>query len=397
MKVKLTQALVDKAVLSEGMDEDSLNDVGIPGFKLRLRKGGSKGYFFQWRLGARQGKTPIGAASAISLAEARAIAARHYAGLKAGVIPAEAKAEAVARARETFGGCLPAYLAWKQTDVKPSSYEAIARHLKQATPLRRLPLASIDQRAVALLLVETTATRGPAAANRLRDSLSGYFDWSVKQGIATTNVAALTNKNREALSRGRVLSDAELRAVWTATEGEGQHNVIVRLVVLLGCRRDEIGSLRWSEIDLDKGEIMVPAERTKNSRSLVIPLAPVVAAMLEDLSPRPEREFVFGEGKGGFSGWSKSKARLDARAKIETPWTLHDLRRTLSTRMHEIGIQPHIVEAVLNHASGHKGGVAGRYNHALYANEKRRALNLWGEHVLEVVEDREHKIVPLRA
>jgi integrase len=396
MKVKLTQALVDKAVLPEGESEYFLNDAGVPGFKVRLRKGGSKTFVFQWRVGAQQGKSGMGETSAISVADARAQAARWYAATKLGVIPSAEKAEAVARARETFGGCLPTYLAWKRTDVKPSSYEAIARHLKQATALHRSPLASIDQRAVALLLVETTAARGPAAANRLRDSLSGYFDWSVKQGIAATNVAALTNKNREALRRDRVLSDAELRAVWTATEGEGQHNLIVRLLMLLGCRRDEIGSLFWSEIDLDKAEIAIPAERTKNSRPLVIPLAPVVVDMLKGL-PRSEREFAFGEGKGGFSGWSKSKARLDARAKIETPWTLHDLRRTASTRMHELGVQPHIVEAVLNHVSGHKGGVAGRYNHAAYAAEKRRAVMLWAEHIASIVEGRPGKVVSLRA
>ena len=85
-----------------------------------------------------------------------------------------------------------------------------------------------------------------------------------------------------------------------------------------------------------------------------------------------------------FSGWSKSKARLDRRCGV-SGWTLHDLRRTAATGMAELGVAPHVIEAVLNHASGHKAGVAGVYNQARYANETRRALDLWGEHVAAIV------------
>jgi integrase len=95
-----------------------------------------------------------------------------------------------------------------------------------------------------------------------------------------------------------------------------------------------------------------------------------------------------------------SKQRLDERiAKAGAPltaWVVHDLRRTAATRMAELGVQPHIVEAVLNHVSGHKSGVAGIYNRATYDREKRAALNLWAEHVLAVVEDRAPTVVPMK-
>ena len=77
-------------------------------------------------------------------------------------------------------------------------------------------------------------------------------------------------------------------------------------------------------------------------------------------------------------------------------WTIHDLRRTVATGMAELGVQPHIIEALLNHVSGHKGGVAGIYNRATYDKEKREALNLWGEHVLSVIEGRGAKVLPLK-
>ena len=78
------------------------------------------------------------------------------------------------------------------------------------------------------------------------------------------------------------------------------------------------------------------------------------------------------------------------------PWRLHDIRRTVATRLAELGVQPHVIEAVLNHVSSHKAGVAGIYNRALYAAEKRQALELWAEHVRALTEDTEVKIVSLR-
>jgi hypothetical protein len=103
-----------------------------------------------------------------------------------------------------------------------------------------------------------------------------------------------------------------------------------------------------------------------------------------------------------FSGWGVSKAGLDRRIQAAgyrlEPWRLHDLRRSLSTAMHEqLGVAPHIVEAVLNHVSGHKAGVAGVYNRADYQREVRIALTRWADHVLAVVEGWERKVVALRS
>jgi hypothetical protein len=104
------------------------------------------------------------------------------------------------------------------------------------------------------------------------------------------------------------------------------------------------------------------------------------------------------ERHGGFQGWSKSKAALDEQVANEAkkavfdkrvtvgPWRLHDIRRTVATRMAELGVQPHIIEAVLNHVSGHKAGVAGVYNRSSYAAEKRIALDLWGKYVQALAE-----------
>ena len=110
---------------------------------------------------------------------------------------------------------------------------------------------------------------------------------------------------------------------------------------------------------------------------------------------------------GAFQGWSNAKSALDKRVldKLREqgahdalkPWRLHDIRRTVSTRMAQnLGVQPHVIEAVLNHISGHKAGVAGVYNRASYANEKRYALDMWAEHVASLAEGRASNVVSMR-
>jgi integrase len=179
--------------------------------------------------------------------------------------------------------------------------------------------------------------------------------------------------------------------VWAAL-GADQFGDILRLLILTGQRREEIGGLRWSEVDFERALIVLQPARTKNKRLHEIPLSPQARAILER-QPKRRRELIFGRGEGGFSGWSVGKARLDrhllatrqeAGAKPMPDWRLHDLRRTAATGMADLGVLPHIVEAVLNHVSGHRTGVAGIYNRARYETEMRDALERWADHVARI-------------
>jgi integrase len=186
------------------------------------------------------------------------------------------------------------------------------------------------------------------------------------------------------------LSLAELAAVWRAC-GDDAYGAIVRLLILTGQRREEIGGLRFEEIG--DGIIALPAGRAKNKRAHVIPLSAPAHTILAARPPRSE--FVFGKV---FTSWSRGKYLLDTALDTKlVPWTLHDLRRSVATGMAELGVAPHIVEAVLNHVSGHKAGVAGIYNRATYEKEKRAALATWADHVLAAVEGRPATVVPMRA
>jgi integrase len=171
--------------------------------------------------------------------------------------------------------------------------------------------------------------------------------------------------------------------------------MIVKLLMLSGQRASEIAGLDWAEVNFKQGLIFLPGERTKNGRPHNIPMSATVKSLLQSRD-QSDRHLIFGQGEGPFSGWSKAKTALDRRTGPLKHWTVHDLRRSVATGMADIGIQPHIIEAVLNHVSGHKGGVAGIYNRSSYAAEKAQALALWDEHLTDVIQGRKSKLVAMQ-
>jgi integrase len=193
------------------------------------------------------------------------------------------------------------------------------------------------------------------------------------------------NKAAEKPSRERVLSDQELVQIWHATP-DNYYGAIVRLLLLLGQRRDEVGSMRWSQIDLNERTWTIPPERTKNRKAHVVPLSDLAVTIIETIGERADRDLVFGSGAGGYSGWSHSKRDLDQAAKIkEPPWVLHDLRSTVATGLQRLGVRLEVAEAVLNHVSGSRGGIVGVYQRHDWKDEKRAALNAWSEHVQSLI------------
>ena len=189
------------------------------------------------------------------------------------------------------------------------------------------------------------------------------------------------------------LTDAEIAAIWHAS-GNNAYGTIIKLLMLTGARRAEVGGMRWSELDLDRGTWSLPPERTKNGRPHVLPLMPIVVSIIQSVPRRTTRDQLFGSrSPGGLSHWHE-KHELDERlAGAVKPWRLHDLRRSAATRMGDLGVQPHVIEAILNHASGHKAGVAGIYNRSPYEREVRAALNLWADYVQALVEGGERKVL----
>jgi integrase len=190
------------------------------------------------------------------------------------------------------------------------------------------------------------------------------------------------------------LSDEELVAVWTACQDD-DYGKIIRLAICLGSRRAEIGGLAWSELDLERGTWTLPAARSKNKRAHTLPLMPIALAIINSVPRMASRDQLFGlHASGGFMSWDRGKLALDQRCSI-VAWTPHDLRRTVATRMADIGVQPHVIEQILNHQSGHKAGPHGIYNKSSYEREVRAALALWEDHIRALIEGGERKVVPM--
>ena len=414
-KIRGTAVKLSDMKLPAGKSEALFFDDKLLGFGIRLRKGGKRTWIVQYRIGAKQRRKTLGSADTITEGQARDAARRDLASVQLGGDPQAEKAKERARAAVTLESVATRYLRHQEACLRPRSYEQVALHLEgdkaHWEPLMSLPIHQITRRDVAARLGEIAVERGPVAANRARTTLSGLFSWAMKEGLADENPVAGTNRQANEQARERVLSDAELVAIWKACRDD-DYGRIVRLLILTAQRRDEVGGMTRSEIgDLAARKWSLPSERTKNGRAHDVPLSDLTLAILRDALSHPgreEREVIFGDGaraRGGadrgFSGWSKAKAQIDQRIPAEAkvaPWTLHDLRRSAATRMADLGVLPHVVEAVLNHVSGSKGGVAGIYNRAAYAAEKRQALDLWAAHVEALLQGRAAaNVVALRA
>lgn len=219
---------------------------------------------------------------------------------------------------------------------------------------------------------------GATAADRAAEALRAAFNWLEDTELVdgVPNIRLAKKASRAATARHRVLSDSQIRAVWANLDEDGPFATIVRLLLLTGQRRSEVAEMRWSELRLGDAVWDIPPERTKNQLPHVVPLAPVVVGLLNGREQLGE--FVFTTtGTSPFSGFSRSKERLDGRLGF-TDWTLHDLRRTFVTRLNELGIPPHVVEACVNHISGiAKAGVAGVYNKAEYLPKRKAAMDRW--------------------
>jgi integrase len=377
--VRLTDSTVAALSVPEGRAEIIAFDDSLPGFGVRVRRGGSKRFVFQYKLNGTNRRVTF---KEVSVKRARAAAQILAAKVTLGSDPALEKESAHDAAGDTFKRCLDRYLARPQGRRRERTLQEIKRHLERnLQPLHRIHIKKLDRRRVADELARLTEEIGAVQTNRTRSSLSAFLNWCIGEGYCDANAAAQTNKHEE-VARSRVLSDAELRAIWRALPEDSDYRDLIRLLILTGQRLREIANLVWSEVDLDNSTITLPPSRTKNHREHVVPLS---APALKILKGRgQDRDLVFGRGIRGFQGFSKAKRLLDERAKLKAPWVVHDIRRSVATGLAKL-VPPHIVESVLGHTGGFRAGVAGVYNVHAYEAEKRDALDLWGKHVMGLV------------
>ena len=349
-------------------------DAGYPGFALRVSYGGGKSWVYFYRIGGRLRRRSLGAYPAVTLAEARQLwrDAKHQVSL--GRDPGWQRAsdlnfESVAR-------------EWLKRD------QADKRSLKEVTRIVEKELIpEWGQRSIRdirrhdiLVLSDRIADRGATTmARRVMAYVHRLFRWAKSRDLIESNPATDLPKPGREVARDRVLTDAELAAVWKAAVEIGwPYGPAAQLLILTGARRAEIAELKWSEIH--GNTIKLSGARTKNAEPHDMPLSEQALDVLSRMPRIAGSEYVFGKPLRS-GAWSNAKIKFSA-AKIQ-PWRIHDLRRTVSTGMNELGTEPHIVEAVLGHTVK---GVAGVYNRAKYEAAKRAALKAWGAHVMALVQ-----------
>lgn len=392
--LKLTDAVVRKLTLSEDMPDGRIFfDKELPRFGVRVYRSGRKLWFCQYRFGKQTRKETIGLTTEKTAEQAREVAKDIFAHVRLGRDPVAERQQRQADAEDRFSLVVDAYLHEKLHPIKPGkkpmrrrSYEEVKRHLKtHCAPFANKPIRSITKGDVAELYGDISRGPGAGAASHTWASLRAMMDWAVRNDKLERNVAALYDGGGTNPPRDRKLSDAEIAIIWKACRDD-QFGNIVKLLLLTGARRDEVGHMPIAETDFEAREWVLPPERAKNGRAHLVPLTDVSLAILQK-AVEAQDAFVFGYGKErGFSGWSKAKAALDKRIAESghniQPWTLHDTRRAFATGLQRLKIEPHIIEACLNHVPPK---LQRTYQLHDYADEKLAALKLWADHLARIV------------
>jgi integrase len=287
----------------------------------------------------------------------------------------------------------------KQTTLRPASYRMARSYLLGGyfRVLHSSAITDITRADVASCLNRIIQNNGSVTAHMARSNLSSLYTWALQQGIVERNPVIGTADPGSAESRDRVLTDVELGHVLRACGDDDDYSRIIKLLVCWGMRRDEVGGLRHSEIDLDAGTITLPAARVKNRHQHTLPLLGLARSIIASI-PRTGRDHLFGTRSScGHTGWDRCKKELDARlAGKVAAFRIHDLRRTTATRLCDIGVAPFVVEEILNHRSGHKVGIVQVYNKSRYEPQVRAALALWDDHLRSLIEGGRRKVVPFQ-
>lgn len=394
MASKLTDAKI-KGLKAPASGQVEHADSDVPGLRVRIGASGVKTFILRKRIAGKLRNITLGRYDErrFGLAAARRKARVLVSDIEAGK-PLD-KATVPTNAAPTIRSLMPAYLASK-------SHLRSYREIERIAKCHILPALG-DRIADAVTRGEVTAfvdgIEAPTMARAVHAQLSAFYSWAMPRLDALpANPCRDAGRPAKPRSRDRVLTDAELAALWryagteAAPWGPG-----FRLLILTGKRREELFQANWSEFDLEAGEWRIPPDRVKNDTTDIVPLSAPALAILKALPRKgaklfPTRTKARAEDAGP-SGYSKALDRFRAevdkalgRAPLtgKDRWSYHDIRRTLGSGLQRLGVRFEVTEAVLNHTSGSRGGVAGVYQRHDWKAEKRAALEDWGRFVLRL-------------
>ena len=406
---KITKRTVD--ALTPSAKAEFLWDDELRGFGVKTTPAGNKVFLIQYREGGRGSDTKrytIGTyGNPWTPSGARAEAERLLVDGRKGLLVSKAECSRIARnlAFTSYSGLFMKEYVEREWKASHADAEAIFRlHVRPI--LKSKPLPDIRKSDIAALF--DSIPREKAGLRRKTHAvLSRMFRWAVGRGDLERSPMEGAEVPQAPDSRDRWLNDDELRLAWLAAGDLGYpFGPVYRLLIGTGQRREEVAGLGWKELHRASAEWVIPAARAKNGHATTVPLMPAMISELDKIASGdkwPRKGFVFTTtGETPVSGYSRAKARLDKAiltlAKLEAgeagedseqvtidPWRAHDLRRTFATGMQRLGVRFEVTEAILNHVSGARAGVAGVYQRHDWKQEKRDALDAWAAHIERVL------------
>jgi integrase len=396
---KLTELAV-KLMRPPASGRAEVFDTLLPSFGLRITAGGVKSWVVMTRVHGKLKRITLGRYSdKLGVGEARDQARKVIADAQAGKAPVSGRARRHAIDGDTVRDVLGQFIARDQRGRGRRSWREVERTLsRELAGWMDRPIATIGRADVLALLDDVVDRGSPIAANRLLAHLRRMLNWTVGRGILAASPAAGVEAPGEERTRDRVLTPAELAAVWHAAGDLGwPFGQIVRLLIVTAQRRDEVAHMAWPDLDLERRLWTLPRELTKADRVHEVPLSDLAIEIIGDL-PRLGDGLLFPANRrrstNPVSGFSKAKARLDRLSGV-TGWRLHDLRRTAASEMARLGHPPHVVAAILNHSPGSTQGITAIYNRHRYGDEKRQALATWARELERIIGRGESKIVSI--
>ncbi|MFC3323315.1 tyrosine-type recombinase/integrase [Mesorhizobium cantuariense] len=385
----LTDAFVRSASVKVRTD---FWDDKIRGLVLRVTPAGIKTWtvVYTRESDSTKQRVTLGRYPAIDLERARGKALKTMSAVAEGEDPSETKRAAKASMTvEDLGGLFIEKYAKRQKKTWPEDERLLKREIYPK--IGRMKALAVKRRDI-LDIIEAKADAGHGAAStNILAVVRKMFAWAVDTDRLPSSPVTGVKPRSKPVRRDRVLSDAEIRSIWNAlpdaTVSPAMRDII-RLLFLTGQRSGEVAGGMRSEVDVGVATWALPAARTKNGQAHTVPLSPPALAIMEAAVGRtdagePDAALFSKTGAPIASNAVAQAARLKLQ-KSNRAWTPHDIRRTVATGMAGLGVPPHIIEAVLNHISGFRGGVAGVYNRHSYEVEKRDALEKWADHLIQL-------------
>ncbi len=361
-------------------------DAVLPGLHLRVTEKCHKSWSVVYRINGKQRRMTLGSYPRLDLIDARAAAREALQAVERGEDPIQLRRAAEPAAISTFGAVARSFIeryAKPQLTSWAETQSVLERYVLPQWGGR--PIADIAKRDVILLLDHVAD--GGGSANRVLKAVRRIFNWACERDVLDASPATYIKPPIRVVARDRVLTDGEVVAVWAACEKLGYPmGAFVKMLLVTAQRRTEVATMQWADLDLDAKVWTLPAERVKSGRTHQVPLSPLALDILSGL-PRFEGPYVFTTtgGEKPVTAFSRTKLRLNEFAGV-ADWWLHDLRRTAASGMAKLGTPVNVLSKVLNHVSaGAHGGVTAIYNRYAYEDEKRQALEAWGQRITELV------------